>query len=78
MQLKNSNLSQKSVINTNSYSINQKSKSKQKTTNKIMNIKSTNKRISQSQNNKNLYLDNSFNVNNSNRNNSEKIRNNKK
>ena len=77
MQLKNSNLSQKSVINTNSYSINQKSKSKQKTTNKIMNIKSTNKRISQSQNNKNLYLDNSFNVNNSNRNNSEKIRNNK-
>ena len=78
MQLKNnSNRTQKPILNMNSYSSSQKTKSKPKTTNKIMNIKTTNKRISQSQNNKNLYFDNSFKINNSNRNNSEKIRNNK-
>ena len=78
MQLKNnSNRIQKPTLNINSYSMSQKPKSKPKSSNKIMNIKTSNKKISQSENSKNLFLDNSFNINNNNRNNSEKIRNSK-
>ena len=89
MQLKNNsnNNNQKPNLNLNSYLINnnkinskQKSKSKQKSqfdkNMRIKNIKTTIRKISQSQNNKYLNLDNSFNINN-NRNNSEKIKNNK-
>ena len=79
MQLKNnSNINQKQNISLNSQKY--KSKSKQKSSkekNKITNIKASNKRISQSQNSKNLNLDYSFHVNNSNRSNSAKIKNNK-
>ena len=89
MQLKNNsnNNNQKPNLNLNSYLINnnkinskQKSKSKQKSqfdkNMRIKNIKTTIRKISQSQNNKYLNLDNSFNINN-NRNNSEKVKNNK-
>ena len=86
MQLKsNSNHNQKPTLNLNSYlnnfnrnNSNPKSKSKQSTQinkkSKIKNIKASIKKISQSQNN-NYNFDNSFNINN--RNNSEKIKNNK-
>lgn len=89
MQLKNNsnNNNQKPNLNLNSYLINnkkinskQKSKSKQKSqfdkNMRIKNIKTTIRKISQSQNSKYLNLDNSFNINN-NRNNSEKVKNNK-
>jgi len=89
MQLKNNsnNNNPKPNLNLNSYLINnnkinskQKSKSKQKSqfdkNMRIKNIKTTIRKISQSQNNKYLNLDNSFNINN-NRNNSEKVKNNK-
>ena len=77
MQLKNNsnNNNQKPNLNLNSYLINnnkinskQKSKSKQKSqfdkNMRIKNIKTTIRKISQSQNNKYLNLDNSFNINN--------------
>jgi len=89
MQLKNNsnNNNQRPNLNLNSYLMNinqinskQKSKSKKKSqfdkNIRIKNIKTTIRKISQSQNNKYLNLDNSFNINN-NRNNSEKVKNNK-
>ena len=89
IQLKNnSNNNKKPILNLNSYLINinknrssSKSKSNQNTyfekNNKIKNIKASIKKISQSQNNKYLNIDNSYNINHTNRNNSEKIKNNK-
>ena len=89
IQLKNdSNQNQKPYLNLNSYLINNdknssisKSKSKQKSNydkkNRIKNIKTSFKRTSQSLNNKYLNLENSFNIIDNNRNNSEKIKNNK-
>ena len=89
IQLKNdSNQNQKPLLNLNSYLINidknnliSKPKTKQKTDNdkkdKIKNTKNPLKRISQSQNNKYLNFENSFNITDKNRNNSEKIKNNK-
>ena len=89
MQLKNnSNKNKNPILNLNPYLVNasknrsnSKSISKQTTNqdknDKIKNIKSNIKRITQSQNNRYSNLDNSFNVNHTNRNNSEKIKNNK-
>ena len=84
MQLKNSS-NNRPFLNLNSYlksvsknKSNSKSKSKQKVKNiKIINIKSSLRRLSQSQNNKNFNLDYSLNISNNNRNNSEKLKNNK-